>query len=159
MKKHFYTQLATWFGAGYLPKAPGTWGTLFALPFWWAVLYFCPRGTMDIVLILLFIMGTWAAEFYDHTHGGHDNKAIVIDEVVGMGITLLALPQPLSHGWPFWWAIGFCLFRLFDITKPWPVGWIDRRLKGGLGVMADDVAAGIYAQIIFSLLLMTVASL
>ena len=93
-----------------------------------------------------FVLGVWACEVSDRRLGMHDQGALVWDEVIGMWITLFAAPAQ------WWWMIvGFALFRLFDIWKPWPVSWADRRVHGGLGVMLDDVAAGIYALIVLQL--------
>lgn len=134
--------VATWFGAGLLKPAPGTWGSLAALPFAWAI-----AATMDpLALIpaacLLFFIGIWAATLYDQKTGGHDASEIVVDEVVGVWLTLsIIAPSLLGY------AIGFALFRVFDILKPWPVTWADKRVEGGMGVMLDDVLAAVYAAL------------
>lgn len=134
--------IATALGAGLSPTAPGTAGSLVALLPWWFQLRGLPLGWYAVVLAAGFLLGVWACEVSDRRLGTHDQGALVWDEVVGMWITLLAAP---AHWW--WMIVGFALFRLFDIWKPWPVRWADRRVHGGLGVMLDDVIAGIYALV------------
>jgi phosphatidylglycerophosphatase A len=149
----------TYLGAGLLPKMPGTWGTLAALPLAWAV---APEA-LEIKLTLwmgLLALGTWAsAAFYD-LFGVADNQCIVIDEVVGVGLTCLLLDR--QAGWL--WIAAFLAFRFFDIVKLPPVRAVDRWSKGspgapmnrwiaGFGVMADDVVAGVQGWIVIYLLL------
>lgn len=139
--------IATALGAGLSPKAPGTAGSLVALLPWWFLLRDLSPGVYLAVLIAGFLLGVWACEVSDRRLGVHDQGALVWDEVIGMWITLFAAPRQ------WWWmVVGFALFRLFDIWKPWPVSWADRRVHGGLGVMLDDVAAGVYALIVLQLL-------
>jgi phosphatidylglycerophosphatase A len=134
--------IATWFGAGLLPWAPGTWGSLAALPFAWAIAWAGGAPGLVTAALLLFFIGWWAAGRTEHASGIADEGAIVVDEVAGQWLTLAAAPlDPLAY------LAGFLLFRLFDITKPWPVRWADRRLGGGLGVMADDMLAALYAAL------------
>jgi len=121
--------LATWFGSGLLPWAPGTWGSLAALPF----------GLLA-ASAAVFVLGLWAAQGYERVTAVKDPGAIVIDEVVGQWIALI--PAGLN---PLGVVLAFLFFRAFDIAKPWPVGWADRQLKGAFGIMADDVIAGVYA--------------
>ena len=141
--------IATALGAGLSPKAPGTAGSLVALLPWWFLLRGLPIGWYVVVLIAGFLLGVWACGVAGKRIGVHDHGALVWDEVIGMWITLLAAP-------PQWWwmAIGFALFRLFDIWKPWPVRLADRRVHGGFGVMLDDVLAGVYALIALQLIAM-----
>ena len=140
--------LATWFGTGYLRPAPGTWGTLGAVPVAW--LGYGVGGTPALfgLAVATFVVGVWAAERFDRLSGGHDASEIVIDEAAGLFLTLAALslvkPLGLSEV-----AAGFILFRLFDITKPPPVRQVDRHLGGGLGVMMDDILAAIYAAAVY----------
>ena len=141
--------LAVWFGAGLSPVAPGTAGSLAALPCGVALLW--AGGAwgwllLGLAALLLLPLGAWAAAHYDRQAGEHDAGAIVVDEVAGQWIALLPV-APTAVSGSVWWqiALAFGLFRLFDIVKPWPAGWIDRRIGGGWGVMADDVAAGLYA--------------
>ena len=138
--------IATALGAGLSPRAPGTAGSLVALLPWWFLLRGLPLAWYLVVLLAGFVLGVWACAVSDRRVGTHDQGALVWDEVIGMWITLLAAPRQ------WWWMlVGFALFRLFDIWKPWPVSWADRRVHGGLGVMLDDVVAGIYALIVLQL--------
>jgi phosphatidylglycerophosphatase A len=129
--------LAFGLGAGLLPYAPGTWGTLVAVPIY---LLLSPLTTPVYlsVVALLFGLGVWACGTVGRDLGVHDHSAIVWDEVVGYLVAVTGIPADWR-----WMVAGFVLFRLFDILKPWPIRVIDRRLKGGLGVMLDDVAAGV----------------
>ena len=135
--------LATWFGAGLLPKAPGTWGSLAALPIGYAITTLGGVELLGILTILLFIIGVWASNVISNEAGIADPSEIVIDEVVGQWITLLAIPPDIIL-----YFFAFLLFRLFDIWKPWPISWADKKIKGGLGIMLDDVFAAIFAAII-----------
>jgi phosphatidylglycerophosphatase A len=140
------TVIATWFGAGLLPRAPGTWGTLAAVPFAWGL---GQLGQVAFLLALLVVtvVGSWAADVYCRATGRHDNQRIVVDEVAGYFLTLALSPRT-----PLYLGLGFIFFRLFDITKPPPVRWIDRNVKGGFGVVADDLGAGVYAALVLFLL-------
>jgi phosphatidylglycerophosphatase A len=134
------TLLATWFGAGFLPVAPGTWASLAALPC--AALLVWLGGPVLVLAagVAVFVLGIWAADAYMQTVQVHDPSAIVIDEVVGQWVTLALLPLD-----PVIYALGFVLFRVLDVLKPWPANFIDRAVTGGFGVMLDDVVAGAYA--------------
>jgi phosphatidylglycerophosphatase A len=132
--------LATWFGAGLLPRAPGTWGSLAALPFAWFIRDGFGVVGLAVAAAGLFVIGLWAASVYVRRGGEADPGAVVIDEVAGQWLVLVAVPPNLAL-----YAAGFVLFRIADIFKPWPASWIDRTLKGGLGVMLDDTAAALYA--------------
>jgi phosphatidylglycerophosphatase A len=137
--------LASGFGSGFSPRAPGTVGTLVALlPWLW--LRTLPLPLYALVVVLAFAIGVWAAEWVVRRSGIQDPQVVVWDEFVGVWIALAAAPA----GW-VWMLAGFALFRLFDIWKPWPVRWADQKLHGGLGVMLDDVFAGIYALIAMQL--------
>ncbi|WHZ17910.1 MAG: Phosphatidylglycerophosphatase A [Rhodanobacteraceae bacterium] len=139
--------IATALGAGLSPKAPGTAGSLVALLPWWFLLRDLPLAAYAAVLVAGFVLGVWACEVSDRRLAMHDQGALVWDEVIGMWITLLAAPSA------WWWMLaGFALFRLFDIWKPWPVRLADRRVHGGLGVMLDDVVAGVYALVALQLI-------
>ena len=134
--------LATWLGSGYLPGAPGTWGSLAAVPFA-AVLAWAGGPWLLLGAALLVVpVGLWATRGYMERTGTHDPGRVVIDEVAGVWLALAAA-APVPE--PRWYAAGFLLFRLFDILKPFPVGWADRQLPGAWGVMLDDVLAGAYA--------------
>jgi phosphatidylglycerophosphatase A len=131
--------IASGFGSGLAPVAAGTAGSLAALlP--WLLLRELPLWAYALVVLAVFALGTWAAQRVIEALVEEDPGVVVIDEWIGLWIALFAAPA----GW-FWMGLGFALFRLFDIWKPWPVRWADRRLKGGLGTMVDDVLAGLYA--------------
>lgn len=131
--------LAFGFGSGLSPKAPGTAGTLVAVPLY-LLLDFLPLPYYVLALILSFGVGVWLCEVTSKDLGVHDHGGIVWDEFVGYWITMLVAPS----GW-LWVFVGFVLFRLFDILKPFPIGYVDRQVKGGLGIMVDDVLAAVYA--------------
>jgi phosphatidylglycerophosphatase A len=134
------TLLATWFGSGLLPAAPGSWASLAALPC--AALLVWLGGALLALAAstALFVLGIWASDAYMATVKVHDPPAIVVDEVVGQWVTLALLPLD-----PLVYALGFLLFRVIDVVKPWPVNFIDRAVTGGFGVMLDDVVAAVYA--------------
>jgi phosphatidylglycerophosphatase A len=135
--------VATWFAAGLLPFSPGTWGSLAALPFAWAIVAAAGKTGLAIATSALVGIGAWAAKAVIADLGLDDPGAVVVDEVAGQWLVLLAAPRRL---WAY--ALGFVLFRLFDIWKPWPVGWADRHVRGGFGVMLDDLLAAVYAAIV-----------
>ncbi|MGE0745324.1 MAG: phosphatidylglycerophosphatase A [Rhodospirillales bacterium] len=132
--------VSTWFGAGLLPGAPGTWGSLAALPVGWAVIDHAGRGWLAAAALGLFVLGWWATDAFVRHAAVQDPGSIVVDEVAAQLLVLTAAPLA-----PVWFAVAFVLFRIADIWKPWPVSWADRRLHGGFGVMADDLLAAIYA--------------
>ncbi len=131
--------LATGFGAGLSPVAPGTAGSLVGVLFYMAMAGLPLLLYLALVLVLA-VIGVWVCDGAGRALGVTDHPGIVWDEIVGLLITMAATP-------PSWQGVvsGFVLFRLFDILKPWPVARIDRGVKGGLGVMLDDVMAGLYA--------------
>jgi phosphatidylglycerophosphatase A len=135
--------LATWGGVGYLPGAPGTWGTVAALPLWWLLTHLGPPGYY-LALGVLLIAAVMVAGPAQVLLGKHDHPAIVIDEVVGLLITLAGVT--LSWTWVFY---GLVAFRAFDILKPWPISRLNRG-KSGLAVVLDDVAAGVLARLILA---------
>lgn len=146
------TLIGTFLGVGYIRPAPGTWGSLVALPWGWLLHVLGGFPLLLLGIIAGFIKGLWATKVMTQGSDDDDPSEIVVDEVVGQWIALL----PLSYAawsmgldilvmWPGWIA-AFVLFRLFDILKPGPVGWADRR-GDALGVMLDDVIAGIFAAI------------
>ena len=134
--------LATWFGVGHLPIAPGTWGSLAALPFAWAITAAGGPVALCIAAAAALAAGIWAAGVLERAGGAKDPGHVVIDEVAGQWLTLVVVPPDLLL-----YAIGFFLFRVMDIVKPWPANWLDRNLAGGPGIMLDDIAAGAYAGI------------
>lgn len=132
--------LATWFGCGYLPKAPGSWGALASLPFAWVIVIHGGPWALILASTVVFFVGIWASNVYITKSEVLDPGPVVIDEVVGQWLTLAFVPTELTV-----YAIGFILFRLADIFKPWPVCWADRKIIGGFGVMLDDVLAALYS--------------
>ncbi len=131
--------LAFGFGSGLAPVAPGTFGTLAAVPFY-LLMARLPLEVYLAVLAVVILAGIWICGRTSRDLGVHDHPGIVWDEFAGFFVTMIAAPP----GW-FWLVAGFGLFRLFDILKPWPIGWLDRRVKGGLGIMLDDLLAGSFA--------------
>jgi phosphatidylglycerophosphatase A len=145
--------LACGFGSGLTPVAQGTFGSLAALlP--WLLLRQLPLIAWLLVLLIGFAIGVWACDVAGRALGVDDHRSLVWDEFIGQWITLLPLlvPALLPAGGFQWWMIfaGFVLFRLFDVWKPWPIRWMDRQLKGGMGVMVDDVVAGIFAALVLA---------
>jgi phosphatidylglycerophosphatase A len=134
--------LALGFGSGLTPKAPGTAGTLVAVPL---IMFIGSFGltAYAAITVLLCVAGVFICDASAKKLGVHDHPGIVWDEIAGFAITMLAVP----HTWP-WLLAGFAVFRLLDIVKPWPIREADHRLRGGLGIMLDDVMAGIFAAII-----------
>jgi len=132
--------LAAWFGAGYLPIAPGTWGSAGALPLAYPIALVGGGAAVAVAAALLFVAGLWAAGRVLRPGGLKDPGDIVIDEVAGQMIALAPIALDLRY-----WPLAFVLFRLADVVKPWPASWAERRLPGALGLMTDDVVAGLYA--------------
>ena len=148
--------LACGFGSGLAPVAQGTFGSLAALlPWLW--LRELPLWTYLIVLLVGFAIGVWACDVAGRALGVDDHRSLVWDEFIGQWIALipLLLPSLLPASGFQWWMLapGFALFRLFDVWKPWPIRWLDRRVKGGMGVMIDDVVAGVFAAVVLGLAL------
>ena len=137
---------ATWGGVGYLPGMPGTWGTLAALPLWWLLAQLGPWGYALAVAVLLGL-ALWAAGPAQDYLGRTDHPAIVVDEVVGLLITLAGAPVTWQYA-----AAGFIIFRVLDILKPFPIRWFGRG-TGGLAVVADDVAAGVLGRLALQLMI------
>lgn len=140
--------IATGFYSGYLPKAPGTWGSLVGV----LLVFLLHALSLQIYLSVvagLFIVGSFVAGEAEKILDNRDPGVVVIDEIVGMLITMIAVPVT-----PLTMALGFILFRGFDIAKPFPVNFFDQHFHGGLGIMLDDVVAGIYSLIIMQLILL-----
>jgi phosphatidylglycerophosphatase A len=135
--------IATGLGVGLLPKAPGTWASLAALPLGWLICSWGGAIALGLAAVGVFIVGWWASEATARASRAHDPGFVVIDEIAAQLVVLLAAPLK----WPLYLA-AFLLFRLFDIWKPFPVNWLDRHLKGGIGIMLDDMAAAIYALLV-----------
>lgn len=137
--------IAFGFGAGLSPIAPGTVGTLVALPFIMAMSFL----SLPIYIAITFftiIIGTYAADWSSRDLKIHDHSGIVIDEIAGMMVVMLFVPINVLTLFE-----GFVLFRLFDIVKPWPINWLDRQIKGGIGIMVDDLLAALYAGVVLKL--------
>jgi phosphatidylglycerophosphatase A len=140
--------LGTWFGAGLLPIAPGSWGSLAALPFAWVITSLWGIAGLAVAAALAFFIGWWAAATVARASAIKDPGAIVIDEVAAQWLVLVAAPPA-----PLPYAAAFLLFRIFDIWKPWPARWADRHVTGGLGIMLDDLFAAVYAILLLLVLL------
>jgi phosphatidylglycerophosphatase A len=144
--------LAFWFGSGLSPKAPGTAGTIAAVPLWLLLQGMSLPAYLSL-LVVLFAFGCWVCGESARRLGVHDYGGIVFDEVVGLLLTCVPLLPALgwvSHGRWWWLLAAFALFRLFDVWKPWPIAWVDRRVGGGFGIMVDDVFAAVYAALILA---------
>lgn len=138
--------LAFGFGSGLAPKAPGTFGTVVAVPLYLLLMNLSLWPYLAVV-VLSFVLGVYLCGKTAEDLAVHDHPGIVWDEIVGFWIAMIAAPQ----GW-LWIVLGFALFRLFDIWKPWPIKFFDQKVESGLGIMLDDVLAGIYALVIIQLL-------
>jgi len=142
------------FGSGMIRPAPGTWGSVLGVAIWWFALANQSLVLQLIACVLIFALGTWTTSKVIEQYGVHDPGAVVVDEVVGVWLALLMVPQSLAMA-----ALAFGLFRFFDIVKPWPVSWADRQVPGALGVMLDDVLAGLLACLVLQVSLLTIPSL
>lgn len=141
--------IATWFGSGLSPKAPGTAGSLAALPFIYLVLSYSQIWVVLTIGLLVMVSGTWASKRAGARWGQVDHGAIVVDEVLGQLIAI-GLAFHLGDRPSLDWQIvllGFVFFRVFDVSKVWPASYFDRHVKNALGVMLDDVAAGVWAGV------------
>lgn len=131
--------LAFGFGSGLAPKAPGTFGTLLAVVFY-VLLAELSLSSYTVSVIAAAVAGVWICGAASRQLGVHDHGGIVWDEFVGFWITMWAVPPSWA-----WVVIGFGLFRFFDVVKPWPIGWLDKKVGGGFGIMVDDMIAGLMA--------------
>lgn len=139
--------LAFGFGSGLAPKAPGTFGTLAAVPLYLLLLQLPAAGYLLATLVVM-VVGIWASDVTCRRLGVHDHSGIVIDEFAGFLVTMLPVALSLvPAGWATLLA-GFLLFRFFDVAKPWPIRVLDRRVHGGFGVMLDDLVAGLFAAFV-----------
>jgi phosphatidylglycerophosphatase A len=134
--------LAFGLGSGASPWAPGTVGTLAAIPLWY-LLMMAPLPLYLVLVAIAFVIGCWLCDRTSSDIGVHDHGGIVWDEFVGFWVTMIAIPAE-----PVWVVAGFVLFRLFDIFKPWPIRWADKKVHGGLGIMLDDLIAGGFAWVL-----------
>lgn len=131
--------LASGFGAGLSPVAPGTCGTVVGVALYWPLRELSLPVYLGVVAVVC-VGGVWICEAAARRLKTQDPQCVVWDEIAGYFVTMALAPRGLV-----WVAAGFALFRLFDVLKPWPVSWVDRNLKGGLGIMLDDLVAGLYA--------------
>jgi phosphatidylglycerophosphatase A len=138
--------LALGFGSGLLPHAPGTAGTVAAIPVYLLLQPLAAPYYIAIVVLLALAGIAICGQAARHL-GVHDHPGIVWDEIVGYLVTMAFAPP----GW-LWIGLGFVLFRLFDILKPWPIKWCDRQVDGGLGIMLDDLLAGVFSAVLLQLL-------
>lgn len=137
--------IATGFGSGYLPKAPGTWGSLVGVALWFGLRELALLPYLGVIAAI-FVVGTLCAGSAEKIIDRADPGLVVVDEIVGQLLALLAAPHhPVAA------LLAFLAFRFFDILKPFPVGWLDRRIHGGLGIMLDDVVAGLYSLLLLQL--------
>lgn len=134
------------FGSGLASKAPGTFGTLAALPLYWLIKDLSLTAYL-LIVIVAFIAGIWICQKSADWLEQDDPSAVVWDEIVGYLITMITAPS----GW-HWLLLGFVLFRFFDIAKPWPISWADQKLHGGFGIMVDDVIAGLFSLLILQVI-------
>lgn len=140
--------IAEFFYCGKFPYAPGTVGSLGALVIWYPALYYAwPWWLKLALLVVLFFIGIWASAYGIRHYHKSDPKQVVIDEVVGIGLPFLAIN---AH----WFQVlgAFLLFRFFDILKPWPIKWVEKKFKGAWGIMLDDVVAGLFALVLIYLI-------
>jgi len=154
----------TFGGSGLSPKAPGTVGTLASLPVGLAILYYLGMETLFMVTLAITIIGIFEINKYEKTTGIHDHQQIVIDEAAGMWLSLMiAHSTAITMNYPYAEILAiifsFAAFRLFDIWKPSTIGWIDREVKGGMGVMLDDILAGIAGGLLSVVILMGIGKL
>ncbi|QZA79077.1 phosphatidylglycerophosphatase A [Deefgea tanakiae] len=134
--------IALGFGSGLAKVAPGTWGTIAALPLFALLQMGFSNLTIALFCIPAFALGVWASEVTGRALGVSDYGGIVIDEIVAMWLVLCVAPASIAG-----WVLAFVLFRLFDVLKPWPIRWLDQYVKGGFGVMIDDILAAVFAII------------
>jgi phosphatidylglycerophosphatase A len=138
--------IATGFGIGLLPVAPGSWASLAAFPVGWLIrIEFGVAGVL-VAAVVAFALGWWASARIAKASGIGDPGFVVIDEIAAQLLILAATPLDWR-----WYAVAFLLFRIFDVWKPFPANWLDRNIKGGLGIMLDDVAAALYALILIAI--------
>ena len=143
--------IAFGFGSGAAPVAPGTFGTLMAIPFY-LLLQPVPLIPYVIFVLLFIAFSSWLCSKVSNEIHIHDHPGMCIDEFAGFFVTMINAPAGLG-----WLILGFLLFRLFDIWKPWPIGWIDEKVHGGFGMILDDVVAGLFACAIIQVLHFTLA--
>ena len=138
--------IATCFKVGYLPLAPGTWGSVFAILLWWVLLKDLNTYIFGAIIIIFLLIGIVVSNIIIDQSGDHDPSHIIIDELVGQWLALFLIPDGFFNI-----AISFILFRFFDIIKPWPIRLIEKFPKG-LGVMSDDLTAGLITLILIQII-------
>lgn len=134
--------LSLGFGSGLVPVAPGTAGTLVAIPLYYLIHDLGLTAYLSVTFVVT-LLGVWMCDVTAKNLGVHDHSGIVWDEIAGYLITMIAAPP----GWE-WVVVGFLLFRVFDVLKPWPISWLDKHVHGGLGIMLDDVVAGFMSLVV-----------
>lgn len=144
---------ATGGGSGLVPFAPGTAGAALGAVLWWVGLADLSVGLQAGIVVAAFLAGALVAEGVTTRYGLGDEPATVIDEIVGVAVALLAVPKSLP-----WVLAAFVLFRVADIVKPWPIGWVDRNVKGGFGIMLDDLLAGLLVAAILAIVRLALAA-
>lgn len=142
--------LAFGFGAGTVPGAPGTAGTVVAVPLYLFLGHVTPVMYM-LIVVAMFVLGVWLCGRTSQDLGIEDHPGIVWDEIVGFLVAMFMAPS----GW-LWIVTGFGLFRLFDIVKPFPIRQLEKKLPGGMGIMLDDVLAGVYAAVILQIIVLII---
>ncbi|MDG1225204.1 MAG: phosphatidylglycerophosphatase A [Burkholderiales bacterium] len=152
--KNPYVFIACGFGLGAIRPAPGTWGTLLAFPIHYGLALVLSTQQFIGVWVVIFLMGIKLCELAGKSLGQSDHSAVVIDEIVAFGLILAIIPSGL-----YWHALAFIVFRLFDIFKPLGIDYLDKNLKGGFGVMLDDIAAGVYTLGVMQILVVFAAML
>lgn len=135
------------FGAGLVPKTPGTVGTLVAIPIAVAMSWLA-MSVQWVVLVAMFLVGCWVCHVVAESLGDSDPGVIVWDEVVGFCVAMILIPTSLMTI-----AVGFVIFRTLDILKPWPISWVEKRFSGGFGIMIDDVIAGLACNVCLQVLI------
>ena len=149
IRNFFAVAVASGLGSGFLPIAPGTWGTVVGVALLW-YLRVVPLLVLVLLTISLGALGVWVSGITCQIFKKQDCQNVVIDEIVGVMITMIGIPITA-----YWLAVGFVAFRVFDVVKPPPANIFDKKLKNGLGVMLDDVVAGIYGNILLHLMILT----
>ncbi len=144
-----YTWLATWFGLGFLKPAPGTWGSLGALPFGLLLIHAGGLKALLAGILIVTAIGIIVSKQFEAASGVHDSKMIVIDEVAGQWLALVPLVL-FDSVTTFGIILAFLLFRFFDILKPWPIRDIDQKMQNAVGVMFDDIIAGLFAALLLA---------
>ncbi len=158
------TLFLTFFGSGLSPRAPGTAGTLASIPLGWLIAHYIGVESLLMATVAITVIGIFEVNKYEKSTGLHDHQIIVIDETAGVWLTMVITHYSvatLHTAWamPLGIVLSFASFRLFDIWKPSTIGWIDRNLPGGAGVMLDDVLAGLAAGLLNALVISTLGML